>query len=447
MRAQLFLSSMTGACLLSLFVLGTARAQGLPATLDEAARRAVVESAAQALRDRYVYPDRGAHAAAAIEAALQAGGYDGIADPEAFARRLTADLEHITHDRHMYLTAPVAQARAQVVQSGPPPRPLSEGGITRAERLADDIGYIEVFAFSPLDMFTPPLDRALRALADTRALVIDVRRNIGGDPASVNQLLSYFVARAPIRVGRSVSRIQGTNRFTTQEYWINAKPALSFAGKPVLVLTGSATFSGGEAFAYHMKHLRLGTLVGETTAGAANLATGVPLAQGFEISVPYARSSGTTWEGDGVEPDVATPSAAALKVSLERLGLKEPSADIDSMSRTRVFTPRSSPAAGGEEAVRRMIQEVLRGAPNYGLLNQIMANALRERLPELRKMLAGLGAIESVTFVEIDPVFGDFYKVRFEHGSVVWSIALDPTGKVVMWQARPIAQDDPRTSR
>src|SRR5690349_2068673 len=68
-----------------------------PAPLDAAGRSAVVAATAGALRERYVYPDVGKRAAEAIEAALAAGQYDEIAQPWAFAERLTADLAAVAH--------------------------------------------------------------------------------------------------------------------------------------------------------------------------------------------------------------------------------------------------------------------------------------------------------------------------------------------------------------
>ncbi len=57
---------------------------------------------------------------------------------------------------------------------------------------------------------------------------------------------------------------------------------------------------------------------------------------------------------------------------------------------------------------------------------------MRERLPALHKMLASLGAIQSLTFVELNWVYGDIYKVKFANGSVYWAIVLDPKGTIVV---------------
>lgn len=447
MCTERFIAAKIVAGILALSPFAQAGAQTPISPLDDVGRRAVIDTAAKALRDRYVYPAVGERAAAAIEAELRAGSYNKVTDPEAFAKRLTTDVQKVAHDKHLYVSAPIGEARPGTGQAALPPQPLSEGGVIRADRLADNVGYIELFAFSPLDMFKPPVGHAMAALAGERALIIDVRRNVGGDPESVDYLLSYFLGAVPVEIGRSVSRTPGTRTFTAQEYWIHTKPAVSFVGKPVVVLTSSGTFSGGEAFAYGMKKLKLGTLVGEPTAGAANLTSSVPIARGFEISVPYARGSGATWEGAGVKPDILTPSADALKVALQRLGLKPASGDIGALSRARVFTPRSTPAPGSEAAVREMIAEIRRGDPRYDRMNEVMAKALRERLATLHKMLASLGAIKSIRFAEINWMYGDIYSVKFANGSVYWAIALDPKGKIVMWEVRPVGQVAPKGAR
>jgi hypothetical protein len=428
--------------LAALLVLGPAHAQPgpVPAALDDAARRAVVESAAQALRDRYVFPDVGARAAAAVEAALADGSYDDLEHPWAFAERLTADLQAVAADKHLRVSAPgSAPAAASGAASAAPPR--SEGGVTRADRLAGDIGYIEIVAFPAPEMFRPPVDRALAQLADTRALIVDVRRNGGGSPVSVAHLVSYFLdAKEPVHINSFIWRSPGTETYRTDEFW-STPPPFSYAGKPVYVLTSERTFSGGEELAYDMQVMGLGALVGETTGGGANPGGGAPLAAGLSMFVPGGRAenpiTGTNWEGVGVTPDVETPSADALKVALERLGQTPVASEIEALSETRVFEPSSTPQPGTEAAVRRMSEELARGEPDYDLLSPGMAELMRGQLQGLQRRFSALGAIQSVSFVEVDAMGGDVYEVEYENGSLRWVIVLTPDGKTAAAGIRP----------
>ena len=412
--------------------------QPLPAPLDAAGRAAVVKAAADALRERYVYPDVGKRAAEAIEAALAASKYDEIVQPWEFAERLTADLEAIAHDKHMRVSArgpaPVAAAATGGPPQGPPPR--SDGGVVRADRLPGNIGYIEVAGLPPLDTFTGPVDRAMAPLADTRALIIDLRRNGGGTPFAEVYLTSYLLDPAkPVAVNKIVWRNPGTETFRTQDFMSSPTPYW-YRDKPVYVLTSARTFSGGEAVAYDMQALKLATVVGETTGGGANPGGNAPLTQDFAMFVPNGRgqnpTTGTNWEGVGVKPDVAAPSANALKVALGLLGHTTDKTEIDALSEARLFEPRSTVNPLSEPAVRRMIAELVRGEPNYDLLSPTMQEATRQQLPLLQQRMQAMGAIESVTFAEVDAQGADAFDVKFANGSLRWMIVVAPDGKTTM---------------
>lgn len=232
-------------------------------TLDAAARRDIVAKLSEALRDRYVFPEVGERAAARINAALAAGGYDGLADRTAFVQRLNADVRAISKDKHLNIFSP----------TGAPPRrgpaiPVSEEGVTRADRLPGGIGYIEVVQFPPPQAFKPVVDQAMSALKGSRGLIIDVRRNGGGSPESVAYLVSYLVKeRRPLST--IISRNPKTKDFTRQAFSSMPTP-VSFADVPVYVLTSKNTFSGGEDFAYTAQAFKRGTIVGEVTGGGAN---------------------------------------------------------------------------------------------------------------------------------------------------------------------------------
>jgi uncharacterized protein (TIGR03435 family) len=326
---------------MTLFVAAVPSAQRASATLDEPSRRAVVEASAKMLRERYVFPDIGDQAAHAIESALREGAYDGLDQPAAFAQRLTEDLRVVAKDKHLRVTAP-----------GPPvgtplsARPRAEGGVARADILDGNVGYIEVVGFPPPSAFTEPVNRAMAALQNTRALIVDVRRNGGGSPVAVSYLVSYFLRRGErVHLNTFINRIPGTDTFRSQEFWSESTP-FSYAGKRVFILTSGRTFSGGEEFAYDMQVMGLAQIVGDTTGGGANPGRTLRLAGGLAMFVPGGRASnpitGTNWEGVGVVPDVPVPSANALTVALERLGVSPAHRDIDVASQSRAFESNES---------------------------------------------------------------------------------------------------------
>ena len=87
-------------------------------------------------------------------------------------------------------------------------------------------------------------------LANSGALIIDLRENYGGQPAMVAYLLSYLFDN-PVHL----NDIYNPNTHQTKQWWTSTVvPGLRYTeGKPVYVLTSRNTFSGAEEFAYDLQ--------------------------------------------------------------------------------------------------------------------------------------------------------------------------------------------------
>jgi pimeloyl-ACP methyl ester carboxylesterase len=404
------------------------------ATLDGAARQAVVAQLATALRDRYVFPDVGAMAADAVSANLKSGVYDTLADPAQFAARLERDLFAIAHDQHLTVTSPGSRLSGlpALPSDLPTPPPGAEAGVVRADRLRGGIGYIEITRFPSLETFKPVIDRAMAALAGSKALVIDDRSNGGGDPASGAYLLSFLTPTAkPVHLIDVIRRVPGTKTFTREEYDSWPTP-VSFAGKPVYVLTSGATFSGGEALAYTIQSLKLGYVVGGVTGGGANVTGPVPLGAGLTAFVPWGRPEDpvtkTNWEGRGVRPDIQTPWSDALAVAMSKLG--QPGAsNIAQASEKQVFAAQTTPTPGAEEALRRLLETVASGEPDYAIMTPHMAQIVQSQLPQVRGLLSRLGTPVGIRLHEFDGV-SNVYDVTYPNATWRFTVAMSTDGKL-----------------
>jgi CubicO group peptidase (beta-lactamase class C family) len=89
-----------------------------------------------------------------------------------------------------------------------------------------------------------------------------------------------------------------------------------------------------------------------------------------------------------------------------------------------------TPVAGGEAALRRLINEVRAGKPNYDLMSSDIAQATRQNLPQLQSQIVELGAVKAVTFKGVGPGGADIYAVTFEKGALEYRIWLTPDGKI-----------------
>jgi hypothetical protein len=306
-----------------------------PALADEVLPpREIVETALILLRRNYVFPDLAEQAATAVEARLAAGEYDDLGEP-ALAERLTGQLNEICHDKHLAVrTMPPRRARDE--PGGPPGRrpvrqeiggPRRDGwdrrprnyGIFRAERLDGNIGYLDVRRVAMAANAGPAIAAAMELVAGTYALILDLRHNGGGSPDGVQLWCSYLLDDMPTHLNDIFHADTGeTRQFWTLPY----VPGTRYTDRPVYVLTGAHTFSGGEEFCYNLQALGRAELIGETTGGGAHPTRGYPISRSVHIGIPFARSAnpvtGTNWEGTGVVPDVAVPEDQAYDVAYAR---------------------------------------------------------------------------------------------------------------------------------
>jgi hypothetical protein len=83
---------------------------------------------------------------------------------------------------------------------------------------------------------------------------------------------------------------------------------------------------------------------------------------------------------------------------------------------------------GSEAALRRMIEGIVTGKPNFAEMSPELAKATREQLPRLEASMRELGAVQSVEFRGVGSQGWDAYEVRQEHGLSQWKIALGADG-------------------
>jgi hypothetical protein len=398
--------------------------------LDPAARAAIVAQLSTELRSRYIYPDAGEKGAAAITAAAASGAYDQVTDLPSFARRLTDDLRSVLHDKHLAVFAERGRPALSVASI-----PGGEAGIVRADRLAGRIAYLEIAGFSNPWSFKPALDRAMAGLKGSRAVILEMRGNHGGDPASVSYLVSHFVpAGKRIEINRIVWRKAGTTDLTRKPFFSEPTP-VSFAGVPVYVLTSGHTFSGGEELAYDIQTLKLGTLVGETTGGGANPGQRVSIGHGVMAFIPTGRAespvTGSNWEGRGVQPDLKVPAADALATALRRLGRSPAAATVEAASPVSVLTQRTVPLRGSEAMLRRLLAGRAAPEPDYTLLAADTGEAGRAQLAATHRRLQPLGDPQAIHFRRADGFGFDEFTLVYPDQTLLVAIELDPAGKFI----------------
>jgi C-terminal processing protease CtpA/Prc len=195
------------------------------------------------------------------------------------------------------------------------------GGMRRVERLPGNVANVVVGpVLTPATPSWAAVCAAMALVADADALVLDVRGCRGGDPDTVQLLMSHLVGDEPVRLVDMESRADGLRQRWTHP----VDPDRFGPDKPLVVLTSGTTFSGGEEVAFDVQDLGRGRVVGERTRGGANPREGFAVHPELELAVPVARAfsarTGASWEGVGVAPDVECAADDALDRALALLG-------------------------------------------------------------------------------------------------------------------------------
>lgn len=288
--------------------------------LSATQRAAVLNAIRQTVQASYVFPDRAPAILARLDAAHASGRYD-VSSPNELAGLISGDLREASQDGHVYLEyAPdrfaAASAGADVTQA------LSEidavaarrdnHGLSAMEILPGNVRYLKIDAFHwVLDETGRAYDDAMRFLKGGEAIIIDLRGNGGGSSEAVQYLVSHFLKAGTLEI-----TFLKAGQEPVQTRALDYLPAGRLIGTPLYVLIDQASASAAESFAYDVQQFKLGRLVGAGTAGAANNNDFFPIAPGFMLSLSVGRPvhpvSGGNWEGVGVAPDTAIPSAQAL---------------------------------------------------------------------------------------------------------------------------------------
>ena len=297
--------------------------------IDGATRQQIVGTLIADLDRYYVFPEKAKAYATKLRAQQQSGVYGRISSAEQFASALTADLQAVSRDGHLQVVYSADPMPLRSEGNAPSAREQAEEaaqikrlnfGFESVGRLPFNIGYLDLRAFASPQLAEKKIAAAMVLLADTRALIIDLRKNDGGDPETVALIASYLLDKRT-----HLNDIYSREDNRTHAMW--SRDVLSGprygAQREVYLLTSHHTFSAGEDFSYALKNLGRAKLVGETTGGGAHPGAGHTLNAHFGVFIPSGRSispiTHTDWEGTGVAPDIAVPADKALATAQTRL--------------------------------------------------------------------------------------------------------------------------------
>jgi hypothetical protein len=299
------------------------------ASLTPEQRTTAVEAIAKVIEEEYYDAQRAEEISTKLTSALGFGEFSKLSEAGALADELTRRLRQ--EDRHFNVRFnPQQKTGSQPGHDGHDEdrqsdqrRAMSRAhyGFERVEILPGNIGYIDLRMFAPIEAGEKTATAALNFLANTDAVIIDLRNNGGGSPSMVQFLISHFLnLQDPVIINTFVSR---TREHPRQMWSLPSHPAGYRPDTPLFVLTSAGTGSAAEGFSYHLRAMERATLIGETTYGAGNPGDTFFLESGFSVFVSTGSARNpitkTNWEGTGVQPHIKIPADGALDESLSML--------------------------------------------------------------------------------------------------------------------------------
>jgi hypothetical protein len=262
--------------------------------LDTATKAKIIDKVAETVSEKYIFPEIGRKVADHIRQRLKEKAYKSITSLDALSKELTKDIQSISHDLHMGVTA-----RGKEMRNTPPEVQWSERYVEwqrfqnyefkKVDRLLGNVGFIALdeFVFPEMDgknVAKETAKAAMTMIKDCYALIFDLRDNFGGREEMALLLLSYLFEK-PEHILTQYNREKGN-----KEIWTSADEEVDkVADMPIYILTSNHTVSGGEMFAFVLKNRKRATIIGEKIRGAAHIThlTFVP-ELGINIAIPYS---------------------------------------------------------------------------------------------------------------------------------------------------------------
>ncbi len=307
--------------------------------LTPAANRQVVEGVMRAIKKYYVSAEVAGRLEERLRQRLQSGEYDKITSAFDLMDALDSHLQETSKDKHLalaysHIPEPLDQARdfrpetKQEREEELRDARAKNFGFEKVERLPGNVGYLELNSFVRPEFSGEMAGAAMSFLANTDALIIDLRKSSGGSADMVVFLASYFFDAEPFHLGDWFIRAE--NR--VQQWWtLPYLPGSRYLNKDLYILHSRRSFSAVEGFSSILQHHKRAVIVGESTSGGThpgrfvrvhpNFAVFVPMSwfsypsgtPEFPIDRPVYPTTRTDYEGTGVKPDIAVPANRALK--------------------------------------------------------------------------------------------------------------------------------------
>ncbi len=281
-------------------------------------RETVLNRTIELVAEQYIFEDKARELVARMHA--NTPEYAAVKTDHQFAALMTRDMFAVTKDVHLTLSVRI---KGDYERELPP--------VAMSSFLDRGIAVIKLTRFPSIhaangEAAVRDIDKAFLMAERARAIIMDVRKNPGGDGTTVAMATSYLLPPEPFLLAVYRYRVGMAPRqsWTWEKLPHEVNGAYRpLADKPVCVLVSKDTFSAAEEFAYTLQQMKRATIIGEKTRGGAHPSKRHILDGTYVLSLPFAETispiTKSNWEGVGIIPDIACLRKDAVKTAIALL--------------------------------------------------------------------------------------------------------------------------------
>lgn len=327
----------------SIFGVGPSPEEAKAIKISEATKLKVMKNLKSRIKEAYITKENVPELIKQLEEKIASNGYKEYTNALSFSRAVTKDLRNITNDSHFNLlyNPPFSKQIGQMMQAqaagsteaGNRQRQTSSSSNQRTARqpqitskdgkvnyyfrkleiLDGNIGYVKIEQIPRINEARKTVDSAMGFLANSDALIIDLRNNRGGFGGFISYFMSYFFpSDKKLLFSRELS-IGETQRFFTEVTLHNKR----LDKIPIYILINERTGSAATNLTYTLQKHERARVVGVTTGKGklgAHSAGPFPIADGFLATIPIGKvvhaKTKSNWNMTGVVPDIPTKEDA-----------------------------------------------------------------------------------------------------------------------------------------
>lgn len=297
--------------------------------------KAAVVKIGSLVQSHYVFEEQGNRIAAHLVQQFEEGKFDSVKSWTEFASLSTKILQDYGNDGHLYVRHDAKTVKELLTAPDQISEPGSDNpffhnedakernfGLEEVRILKGNFGYLKLSEINISEKSLPAVFAVFDFIANTKALILDLRDN-GGGGSEIGPVLESLFLPKNVKLLEFKSRTGEVNTSTTVS-WLTRKRYTN----PLFIIINRKTGSAAEALTFALQANKRAMVVGQPSGGAANMNSWYVVNDEVFVSVstsaPVLPGTNTSWERKGVQPDYVVAVGDELEYAVRKINERKP---------------------------------------------------------------------------------------------------------------------------